>query len=386
MSLSATTTATTRRSASLLAVVLLLLVHAPAQAQGTSFSYTYDPTGQLTAAIDSTGTRIRYVYDPAGNPLAIERTEGFDVSLNIFSFAPKQGGIGTRLTLQGIGFAAAPGDNQVSFNAEAAVVESVGAGGTSLVVFVPATASTGPITLVVGANTAVSEDVFEVLPLPVIDALDPSYAFPGETVDVQVTGANLVGAVWSFEPRVVPALSANALSSSSNSVTVQVIVPDDAGVVAQHTFALVADNAAGSSSLFSSANNTLSILDPAADEDGDGLLNGDERLAGTNLRYYDSDGDGFNDGDEVRDGSDPRDDNSWPLAPRDFAIAAVFSVYNDAPPAPDLAIAPVFSVYNDAPPAPDLAVAAVVSVYNDAPPAPDLAVGPTFSVENQFAP
>lgn len=46
-------------------------------------------------------------------------------------------------------------------------------------------------------------------------------------------------------------------------------------------------------------------LDPTADEDGDGLSNGDEKSWGASVTTADSDGDGFKDGEEVRSGHNP---------------------------------------------------------------------------------
>ena len=53
-------------------------------------------------------------------------------------------------------------------------------------------------------------------------------------------------------------------------------------------------------------------LNPAADEDGDGLTNGEEKSIGTDPEKSDTDGDGFSDKREVDAGSDPLDDNDAP--------------------------------------------------------------------------
>lgn len=59
------------------------------------------------------------------------------------------------------------------------------------------------------------------------------------------------------------------------------------------------------------------VLDPAGDEDGDGLTNAEEEALGTNPENSDSDGDGYTDKDEVDAGTDPLDDQSVPK-PRDY--------------------------------------------------------------------
>ena len=53
------------------------------------------------------------------------------------------------------------------------------------------------------------------------------------------------------------------------------------------------------------------VLNPAGDEDGDGLNNGTEISGGTNPYQKDSDNDGVNDFKEVADGTNPTDANSY---------------------------------------------------------------------------
>ncbi|NDB96396.1 MAG: DUF5011 domain-containing protein, partial [Verrucomicrobia bacterium] len=53
------------------------------------------------------------------------------------------------------------------------------------------------------------------------------------------------------------------------------------------------------------------VLDPAGDEDGDGLANGQESTLGTNPYLQDTDGDGVGDPVEVADGTNPNDAGSY---------------------------------------------------------------------------
>ncbi len=60
----------------------------------------------------------------------------------------------------------------------------------------------------------------------------------------------------------------------------------------------------------------LVVLDPDADDDGDGLSNADEDcIWGTDPFNSDSDGDGFSDGEEVEDGHDPNDPEDFYVEP-----------------------------------------------------------------------
>jgi hypothetical protein len=99
--------------------------------------------------------------------------------LTILGLVPQQGAIGTRVTIQGLGFTAIPAGNAVGFNGVSAVVISATA--NSLVVQVPVGATTGLVTLAVGTSLATSPAPFTVLVLPSITSVSPPLARLGST-------------------------------------------------------------------------------------------------------------------------------------------------------------------------------------------------------------
>ncbi len=84
----------------------------------------------------------------------------------------------------------------------------------------------------------------------------------------------------------------------------------DTGTVGFYTVSYTASDAAGNLAL--PVERTVNVvLDPAADEDGDGLSNAQELTLGTSPYQKDSDGDGVNDPVEIVDGTNPNDASSY---------------------------------------------------------------------------
>lgn len=327
--------------------------------------------------VDSTGIVIEYVYDEVGNMLEIKRSTV--TGLAIFDFNPKQGPVGTPVTIQGQEFSPTPSENTVAFNGVTAPISS--ATDITLVVTVPPGATTGPILVTVAGQTATSNQDFTVTTLPVITSIEPRFALQGALIpNFQVFGINLTGATFSFTPAFPPPdgalINSVAIDPSGTSAMLDVTV----GTGAPGQFVLVATNADGSSDVGSSRSNTLTIFDPDNAE-------------------ADADGDGFPNGLEVILGSDPFDPNSVPdpVAQITEAVGSTFSILNTEPgptALPGEAVSPLLSILNTEPSPtalPGEAAGAIFSILNTENPTgpadlPGEAVGPTFSIENQGSP
>lgn len=157
--------------------------------------YFYDEAGRLVEVVDHTGESAQYVYDSAGNIVQIIRVAAGTVS--VAGFNPKSGPVGTAVTIYGAGFSSTPASNTVRFNGTTAPVTSASA--NQLVATVPAGATSGSISVTVGAQTATSAESFAVTsaavnPPPTITGFTPGGGAPGTAVTI--TGTN-------FDPVVI---------------------------------------------------------------------------------------------------------------------------------------------------------------------------------------
>lgn len=152
-------------------------------------AYVYDANGRLVAITKADGTSTQYTYDALGN-LKLVGSQLQAGQLAMFAFTPSHGTSGTTVTIEGQGFSSTLANDSVSFNGSVATVMS--ATPTQLVTSVPSGASTGPITVTVGSQTASSATSFVVDDTgsaPMITTVSPSTVAAGSSLTV--TGMHL---------------------------------------------------------------------------------------------------------------------------------------------------------------------------------------------------
>jgi YD repeat-containing protein len=121
-----------KRMMMLSALVLQLAV--PIAASAGAIEYVYDDLGRVIAAVESGANRTNYSYDANSNVLTVSTVPASQVA--VLNFLPKQGAVGTTVTVYGSGFSTTPSSNTVKVNGTAAIVSAATL--TSLTLIVPA--------------------------------------------------------------------------------------------------------------------------------------------------------------------------------------------------------------------------------------------------------
>jgi YD repeat-containing protein len=211
------------RTIFVLALTCLLIIVGGGSARA-DVTYVYDELGRLVGVIDPSSDTAVYSYDAVGNLLGIARYASSTVS--IIDFQPKSGPIGTVVTIQGTGFSATPGNNTVTFNGVAATVTSSTA--TSLVVPVPAGATTGTIGVTTAAGSATSSASFTVTATsgaPTITSFSPAVGVPGATITLNGTNFDPVTINNKVSFYGLPAPRPKALVSAATTTALDTVVP-----------------------------------------------------------------------------------------------------------------------------------------------------------------
>lgn len=204
-----------------------------------------DPFGNLLLAGSFEST---VDFDPGATELNLTATsmDGFVLKISenaasppvITSFTPSSGMIGEPVTITGLNFSTVPTENSVRFNGVLTTVSS--ATTTSILTVVPASASTGPVTVTVSGFTATSVDNFIVtVPVPIITNFNPASG-PVNTL-VTITGinfdSNAVNNVVRFN-----GTPSTVMASTSTSITTRVPQGAETGIIS----VTVGANTAGS--------------------------------------------------------------------------------------------------------------------------------------------
>jgi len=295
---------------------IALLCALPATAlEPMDYEYFYDDLGQLTKTVDSNGVVIEYVYDEVGNMLETRRS--IAAGLAVFAFSPQRGPEGVTVVIRGQGFSPVASNNTVTVGGVPATV--LNASAKILDIELPTGAITGPIQVTVETASAVSTTDFMVTAPPVVTAINPAIAVSGATLtDFTVTGNHLNDATFAFLPEFFPlAVTVDSATIAADGASASLGLSISAEALG--SLVLLATNPDGNSGRLASPGNTLEILDPVGDADGDGLSNAEELALGTNPRDNDTDKDGWPDGLEVQFGGDPVSDG---VGPKMFVAAA----------------------------------------------------------------
>ncbi|MFO0699955.1 MAG: hypothetical protein U0236_12050 [Nitrospira sp.] len=176
-----------------LACGLMLTAMVPSHVQADQAQYFYDELGRLIGVVDGQNNAAVYQYDAVGNLLKIERVNTTGGNVGIYFVTPGSSLVNKPVEIRGFGYTSPPTSNQVSFNGTVATVLS----GTnaSLIVTVPAGATSGLVTVTNANGVATSPQAFTVLVPPIVTGATPVKVPQGAVTRVLIGGFNLAGAL-----------------------------------------------------------------------------------------------------------------------------------------------------------------------------------------------
>lgn len=154
--------------------------------------YAYDDLDRLSTVIDDAGNTAIYNYDAVGNLVSIDRFTPGASGIGIYALLPGKAAVGSQVKIQGYGFDPTPANNTVTFNATAASVVSSTA--YAIIATVPASATTGTVSVTNTNGSANSPQAFTVLGAPTITSVTPSSVAQGTQRTITIAGTQLANA------------------------------------------------------------------------------------------------------------------------------------------------------------------------------------------------
>jgi YD repeat-containing protein len=183
------TSKTTLRSIMCLVILIFSLVLNGGSLPADTAQYYYDELGRLVGVVNEQGDAAVYNYDAVGNLLSIQRFTSSGTGVGLFLIAPASSIVNENVEIRGFGFTNPPPSNQVQFNGTTATVVSATA--TSIIVTIPVSATSGPVTVTNANGTATSPQSFTVLVPPIVTGMEPLQVGQGVTTRGTIEGFNL---------------------------------------------------------------------------------------------------------------------------------------------------------------------------------------------------
>ena len=216
----------------------------------------------ITATVPTGATTGNVVVTAAGGVASSGVTFTVTAAPSITSLSPASGAVGVSVTITGTNFGVGQGTGSVSFNGTSVTPLSWSA--TSIVVEVPAGATTGNVVVTAAGGVASSGTNFTVLPTPSITSLSPTSGTVGASVTITGTnfGATQGGGSLRFDgtPATPTSWSATSIATTvpSGATTGNVVV-FASGVYSNGSNFTVAESL------------TISSLSPASGSVGSGV-------------------------------------------------------------------------------------------------------------------
>lgn len=186
------------------------------QFNGIQAKVTKATNDWLAVTVPSGGsTGVITVTNSAGSAIGPTFTYIFPPAIS--SISPDSGGANSLVTMTGSNFGIAPSDNLVTFNGVTAVVQT--STPTTLLVIVPAGASTGVISVTTNTGTATSQ-IFTVTPTPTVTAINPTSGWENSILTITGTRFSTIA-----ENNRVSINGVQAIVQSSTATSLTVMMP-----------------------------------------------------------------------------------------------------------------------------------------------------------------